>query len=50
MPAEAALAQCHTKKYYQKYQADGRPITLIGIHFDSKERNIVGFETETIDN
>jgi hypothetical protein len=50
MPAEAALAQCHTKRYHEKYLADGRTITLIGIHFDSKERNIVGFETETIAN
>jgi hypothetical protein len=50
MPAEAALEQCHTKRYHEKYLADGRPITLIGIHFDSKERNIVGFETETITN
>jgi hypothetical protein len=48
MPAEAALAQCHERRYHEKYLADGRPITLVGIHFDSQKRNIAGFEVEDV--
>lgn len=43
-PSEIALHQIETKKYYQKYTNLGKPIFLIGVHFDSKERNISGFE------
>ena len=46
MPAEAALHQCRTRRYHEKYLADGRPIELVGIHFDSQLRNIAGFEVE----
>ena len=46
MPAEAALEQIKTKKYYEKYLSSGKKIILIGIHFDSKIRNIAGFEWE----
>ena len=48
MPAEAALAQCHERRYHEKYLADGRPITLVGIHFDSQKRNIAAFEVEDV--
>lgn len=38
--AESALEQIEEKKYYQKYLLDGKNITLIGVAFDIKERNI----------
>ena len=31
------------KKYYEKYQNQGKTIYLIGINFDKEERNISGF-------
>lgn len=37
---EEALAQIEEKKYYQKYLHDGKKITLIGVAFDTKLRNI----------
>ena len=44
MPEEAAIHQIETKKYYEKYLSEKKDIFLIGIHFDSGERNIVNFE------
>jgi len=44
MPGENAIHQIETKKYYEKYQAQYKQIYLIGIHFDSNERNIVNFD------
>lgn len=44
MPAESALHQIETKKYYEKYLAANKTIYLIGIHFCSKEKNITGLE------
>ena len=41
-PTEA-LSQIEEKKYYEKYLSDGKPIQLIGIGFDEKERNISGY-------
>ncbi len=38
--ASKALEQIKTKKYFEQYQHDTRPITLIGISFDTKEKNI----------
>ena len=37
--AEAALAQINERGYADKYAADGRPITKVGIAFSSKDRN-----------
>lgn len=39
-----ALQQIKARNYQQKYQHSGKQIYLIGIDFDSKERNIAGFE------
>lgn len=50
MPAEAALNQIETKKYYKKYQNQAKDIFLIGIHFNSKEKNIEGFERKKFEN
>lgn len=44
MPAEAALYQIQTKKYYEKYLIQNKEIYLIGMHFSSKVKNIVGME------
>ena len=38
--AEAALEQINQRGYSNKYALDGRPITKVGICFNSKERNI----------
>ncbi len=43
-----ALGQIKTKKYFEQYQHDARPITLIGISFDTKEKNIGDFITEAM--
>ena len=44
MPAEAALHQIETRKYYEKYENQGNEIFLIGIHFSSEKRNIENME------
>ncbi len=41
-----ALNQIKEKKYYEKYSAENKPIYLIGIEFDKKERNIVNVDWE----
>jgi hypothetical protein len=41
---ESALKQIMERKYYEKYEGDGKAIYLVGIKFDSKERNIVEWE------
>jgi len=40
-PVDKAFAQIHNKKYAEPYVADGRPIWLIGLSFDSKTRHLV---------
>ena len=46
MPDESALEQIKKKKYYEKYLSENKDIYLVGIHFDSKQRNIAGFRFE----
>ncbi len=43
---EDAIKQIKERQYYRKYENQNKPICLIGIKIDSKERNIVGFEWE----
>jgi hypothetical protein len=43
-----ALAQLKHKNYAEKYKAKNFPILLIGIEFSKTQKQIVGFETETI--
>ena len=43
MGAGDGIAQIMEKKYYEKYQNQGKHIYLIGINFDSEKRNISGF-------
>jgi ATP-dependent exoDNAse (exonuclease V) beta subunit len=40
-PAKVALAQIKEKGYALPYLSSGKPITLIGINFSKKKRNIV---------
>ncbi len=49
MPAEAALHQIKTKRYFEKYTAQNKQIYLMGIQFDSTVRNIVEFEYEVLE-
>ncbi len=46
--ASKALEQIKTKKYFEQYQLDSRPITLIGISFDTQEKNIGDFIIEKL--
>jgi Predicted AAA-ATPase/PD-(D/E)XK nuclease superfamily len=43
-----ALQQIKDKGYADKYRAEGLPIHLIGVEFSKAQRNVVGFEFETI--
>ena len=42
-PVDRAFGQIREKKYAEPYLADGRPIWLIGLSFDSKTRHLVDF-------
>jgi hypothetical protein len=44
----AALRQIKARGYADKYRARGEPIHLVGIEFQRAERNVVGFEVETV--
>lgn len=46
--AEEAISQIKRKKYYQKFINENKTIILIGIGFDSKERNINDWIVETL--
>ena len=47
-PVDRAFAQIREKKYAEPYLADGRPIWLIGLSFDSKTRHLVDFAAELL--
>ena len=42
------LQQMKQKEYHEKYMHDGNPIYLVGINFDSSEKNITDYEIETV--
>ena len=46
--AGKALEQIKKKNYQQKYLDSGKPITLIGIDFDSKEKNLSEFDWQRL--
>jgi hypothetical protein len=48
VPQGRALAQLQTKGYAQKYATRGGPIHLVGVEFSKTERNITGFEVQTL--
>ena len=43
-----ALEQIKEKKYHERYLSSAKEITIIGIEFSKKERNICKFEWEKI--
>ena len=45
-PVDRAFAQIREKDYAAPYLADGRPIWLIGLSFDSKTRHLVDYAAE----
>ena len=44
--ADAALRQINERGYADKYRADGRPVTKVGLAFSSAERNITEWKSE----
>ena len=48
LPEGKALDQIKQKGYADKYLASGYPIHLIGVEFSSQQRQIVGFDVETL--
>jgi hypothetical protein len=47
-PRGHALQQLKDRGYAEKYRGRGEPIHLIGVEFSREDRNVVGFEVETI--
>jgi hypothetical protein len=47
-PEGRALQQIKDQGYADKYRALGQPIYLIGVEFSRVNRNVVGFEVETV--
>jgi len=47
-PSSNALQQIKAKQYADKYLSAQQPIYLIGIHFDSEQKNLSRFEWEVI--
>ena len=48
VPEGKAMEQLKAKGYAEKYLQYNEPIHLIGVEFSRDERNIVGFEVETV--
>ena len=48
VPQGKALAQIRDRGYADKYRGRGEPLHLIGVEFSRVDRNIVGFEVETL--
>jgi len=46
LDSDTALAQIKAKSYHEKYRDQNKPIYLVGITFDSKERNVSKVEWE----
>ena len=47
-PEGKALDQLKARAYADKYQAEGKPIHMVGIEFSGEARNLAGFEAETL--
>ena len=43
MGIDDGLSQIMEKRYYEKYQKQGKNIYAVGINFDKEKRNISGF-------
>ncbi len=44
--AQTALQQINLKNYAQRFALCGKPVTKVGINFDSTQRNITGWVVE----
>ena len=47
-PNGKAIQQLRDRHYAEKYRLPGQNVHLVGIEFSRDNRNIVGFETETL--
>jgi hypothetical protein len=47
--ASEALAQIKEKKYYEKFLASDKKITLVGVNFDSEKRTIAEWVVEKVE-
>jgi hypothetical protein len=47
VPEGKAIEQLRSRNYAEKYKGSG-PVHLVGVEFSKENRNIVGFDTETI--
>ena len=45
---KGALEQIKSKEYFQKYLSSGKEIYIVGVEFDSKSRNVVGYDWERV--
>jgi hypothetical protein len=45
---QSPIKQLKEKKYHEKYLQKAENIFLVGINFDSKERNIVDYDIEQV--
>ena len=43
--AEEALQQIKETEYYERYQLQGKPLTLIGANFDGTQRKVSEWKT-----
>lgn len=48
--ADKALQQIVDKGYAEKYRLSGKPITLVGVNFDSQQRTVTDWKTVEITN
>ncbi|CAK8717442.1 AAA-ATPase-like domain-containing protein [Candidatus Electrothrix aarhusensis] len=46
--ADEALRQIITREYYQKYSLKGKPVTLVGVNFDSRKRGVAEWRSEIV--
>ena len=47
--AEQALTQIIDTEYYQKYRLKAKPLTLIGVNFDSSQRKVSEWQEQADD-
>ena len=47
-PVDEAFRQIRAKGYAEPYRADGRPIWLVGLSFDSKTRRLGGYAAKPL--
>jgi hypothetical protein len=47
--ATVALEQIQDKAYYQKYRRHGKPITQVGVNFDTATRTITDWKSAAVD-